>query len=50
MLAVLCTKYRPPEVLELREVAKPDPKKNEVLIKIMATAVTANDATRKEMW
>ena len=43
MRAVVCMRYGPPEVLQLKDVPKPAPKTNEVCIKIFATAVTASD-------
>lgn len=43
MKAALCLKYGPPEVLQIREIAKPVCNDNEVLIKVMATAVNSGD-------
>ena len=43
MKAVVCTRYGPPEVLRLEELATPVPRKNEVRIRILATAVTSSD-------
>ena len=43
MKAVICTKYGPPEVLQIEEVDKPVPKGNKVLIKVCATTVHIGD-------
>src|SRR5258706_12963746 len=43
MRAVICTRYGPPEVLRLAEVARPIPRRNQVRIRIFATAVTVSD-------
>ena len=43
MKAAVCTRFGGPEVIEIREIEKPIPKNNEVLIKIGATTVTTYD-------
>src|SRR5947209_4155035 len=49
MKAIVWTKFGPPDVLQLQEVAKPAPKDHEVLIRIYATTVTAADSELRRL-
>lgn len=49
MKAIFWTNYGPPDVLQLRNVEKPAPDENEVLIRIYSTTVTAGDCEQRSM-
>jgi NADPH:quinone reductase-like Zn-dependent oxidoreductase len=49
MKAVVWTKYGPPEVLQLREVEKPAPGDDELLVRVRATTVTKGDCEMRAL-
>jgi NADPH2:quinone reductase len=48
MKAILYERYGSPEVLQMREIPKPVPRKDEILIKIRATSVTTSEAMMRQ--
>ena len=49
MKAIVCTKYGPPDGLQLQEVATPTPNDNQVLVKVYATTVTSGDVILRSL-
>ena len=48
MKAIVYTEYGPPDVLQLKEVEKPAPRDNEVLIRVSAVAVATEDPLNRK--
>ena len=50
MRAIICTRYGPPEVLQLADVPRPVPLDNEVLIRVHATTCHIGDVRVRSAW
>jgi NADPH:quinone reductase-like Zn-dependent oxidoreductase len=49
MKAIVCTKSGPPDVLQLRELEKPMPRENEVLVRVHAATATVGDVVLRKL-
>ena len=49
MKAIVCTRYGPADGLQIREVEKPIPKNDEILVRVYATTVTAGDVILRRL-